>query len=186
VSERREYFRVRALARVSLRPLSKAEADRLRPGIYARPGKLAPLHWVDEHPGDDPVRPGEWNALLDVHRQLSLALERLERRVERLERGERPEAGRSEAVEISISASGFAGPFALELEPDQPVWTEIELPGSGIAPICALSRPVAGTDAEYAAAFQFDDIHADDREQLVQLALRIQSQTLRAQREASR
>jgi hypothetical protein len=186
VSERREYFRVRALARVSLRPLAKAEAERLRPGIYARPGKTPAARWTDERDGEDPARGGAWSALADVHRQLTLALESLERRVERLERGTRPEAERGETVEISISGSGFAGPFAPELEPDQLIWAEIELPGSGMAPICALARAVGPADAGGDAAFHFEDIHADDREQLVQLALRIQSQSLRAQREAGR
>lgn len=186
MSERREYFRVRALARVSLRPLSKADADRLRPGIYARPGKQPALRWTEERTGTDPVRSGEWSALADVHRQLSLAIERLEHRVEQLERGARPDAERSEPLEISISASGFAGPFAFELEAGRLVWAELELPGSGIAAICALARCVDSSESEAAAAFEFEDIHADDREQLVQLALRIQSQRLRAQREACR
>ena len=185
MSERREYFRVRALARVSLRPLSKVEAERLRPVIYARPGKTAPLRWSDDPDGDG-SRNRDWNALLDVHRQLSLALERLERRIERLERGARPEIERVEPVEISISGSGFAGPFQLEPDPEQLVWAEIELPGSGMAPFCALSRAVGPAETGGDVAFHFEDIHADDREQLVQLALRIQSQSLRAQRESSR
>ena len=64
------------------------------------------------------------------------------------------------------------------------MWAELELPGSGLAPISALARPVRSTDAEDLCAFHFEDIHAEDREQLVQLALRIQSQGLRAQRSA--
>jgi PilZ domain len=184
VSERREFFRVRAFARVSLRALSKVEADRLRPTIYARPGKASALRWTDERPADGGAGAGEWHALRDVHRQLSVALERLERRIERLERATQPDVAHDAPVEISLSGAGFAGPFHIELEPDQRVWVELELPGSGLASICALARAVGSADLERAAAFHFEDIHADDREQLVQFALRIQSQSLRAEREA--
>jgi hypothetical protein len=129
------------------------------------------------------VETAEPRALLDGLRQISLALERIERRLERLELGARNTAALSSApVEISLSGAGFAGPSELELAPDQLAWVELELPGSGLAPICALARPVRGPEAEPLAAFHFEEIHAEDREQLVQLALRIQSQALRAVR----
>jgi hypothetical protein len=184
VSERREYFRVLALARVSLRALGKGEAERLRPSLYARPGEIASR--TDERSRASGEDAGELRALYDALRQISLALARIERRLERLERGARESGGPTEPVEISLSAAGFAGPFELELEPDQLAWVELELPGSGLAPISALARPVRSTDALHPAAFHFEDIHPEDREQIVQLALRIQSQRLRAEREASR
>jgi hypothetical protein len=178
VSERREYFRVRALARVSLRPIGKAEAERLRCALYARPAAARPA----SRSGDaEPT--GELRALLEAQRQTALALERVERRLERLER--LAETGPAETVEISLSGAGFAGPFELELDADQLVWVELELPGSGLAPISALARAVRSPAGD-PGAFHFEDIHADDREQIVQLALRIQSQQLRAEREAGR
>jgi c-di-GMP-binding flagellar brake protein YcgR len=176
MSERREYFRVRALARVRLRSVDKAQAEALRHALYAQPSRGS---------ADERAREGEFpeqRALLDGLRQISLALERIERRLERLELGAEGAASPSEPVEISLSGAGFAGPFELELEPDQLVWAELELPGSGLAKVCALARPVRGADAESMAAFHFEDIHPDDREQLVQLALRLQSQQLRASR----
>jgi hypothetical protein len=175
VSERREYFRVRALARVRLRALDKSEAESLRHALYARPPRGA----IDERARDPEQAPER--ALLEGLRQISLVLERIERRLERIERGGARPAESAEAVEISLSGAGFAGPFELELAPGQLAWVELELPGSGLAPICALARPVRG-DGEHGNAFHFEAIHAEDREQLVQLALRLQSQALRAER----
>ena len=174
MSERREYFRVRALACVRLRAVDKTEAERLRAALYARPA----CSILDERAARD-AEPGEERALLEGLRQISLALERIERRLERLERG--GSSHDAEPVEISLSGAGFAGPFELELAPEQLAWVELALPGSGLAPICSLARPVRGAEGDL-AAFHFEEIHAEDREQLVQLALRIQSQALRAER----
>jgi len=182
VSERREYFRVRALARVSLRALGKSEAESLRCALYTRAGAPSPARFATEGAREEFA--GELRALLESQRQTALALERIERRLERLERG--GGEGTAAAVEISLSGAGFAGPFELELEPDQLAWAELELPGSALAPITALVRSVGSTTGEFAAAFHFEDIHPEDREQIVQLALRIQSQRLRAEREAGR
>jgi hypothetical protein len=178
VSDRREYFRVRALARVRLEALDKARADALRHALYARPPRSVPADRARE------AEAAESRALLDALRQLSLALERIERRLERIERGDTAPDRAPEAVEISLSGAGFAGPFELELEPDQLAWVELELPGSGLAPISALARPVPCTPGEPPGAFHFEHIHPEDREQLVQLALRLQSTELRAQRSA--
>jgi len=127
MSEWCESFRVR--------PLSKPEAERLRPGIHARPARPSALRWTEEHAGDASGT-AEWWPLLELHRQLSSAIGGLERPIERLEQGARPELVFGESLEIS-------------------------------------------------GAFEFEDIPPDEREQLAQLALRIQSQSLRAQREAN-
>jgi hypothetical protein len=180
MSERREFFRVRTLARARLRAVSKPEAELLRRSLYARPGE-AKLHFASE----DESGAREWRALEAALHQISLALERIERRLEALERGAASAAGATVEIagplEISLSAAGFAGPFGLELEPDQLVWVELDLCGSGLPPIAALARSVRATASEE-QAFHFEDIHAEDRERIVQFALRLQSQMLRAER----
>src|SRR5262249_38858214 len=108
MSERREYFRVRALARVRLRAVDKAQAEALRHALYARASRGS---------AEERARESEFpeqRALLDGLRQISLALERIERRLERLELGGAGAASPSEPVEISLSGAGFAGPFELE------------------------------------------------------------------------
>jgi hypothetical protein len=179
MSERREYFRVRALARVRLQALDKARAEALRHALYARAPR--PLSTERAHEAGTTT---EGRAVLEALRQLSLALERIERRLERIERAESSPGDAPGTVEISLSGAGFAGPFELELAPDQLAWVELELPGSGLAPISALVRPVPCAPGEPPGAFQFEHIHPEDREQLVQLALRLQSTELRAARSA--
>jgi hypothetical protein len=181
MSERREFFRVRTLARVRLRAVSKPEAELLRRSLYARPGE-AKLRFASE---SEESGAREWRALEAALHQISLALERIERRLEALERRAASGAGATAEtagpLEISLSAAGFAGPFGLELEPDQLVWVELDLCGSGLPPIAALARSVRAS-ASQEQAFHFEDIHAEDRERIVQLALRLQSQMLRAER----
>jgi hypothetical protein len=179
MSERREYYRVRALARVRFQPLEKAEAERLRHALYARPARSGPVLAPEARARESEL--AEQRALAEALRQVMHSLERIERRLDQLERGAQG-ASAPALVEISLSGAGFAGPFELELGPDQLVHVELELPGSGLAPISALARPVRGADPERFPAFHFEDIHAEDRELIVQLALRIQSQSLRAER----
>jgi hypothetical protein len=175
--EKREYFRVPVFARVALRALDKEQETAARRHLHARSVEPARAGAADG------LASPEARGAIELLRRIALALERIERRLE-----QRPPAGAPDSeivyaspgpIEISLSASGFAGRFAFDADPEQLVHVELDLWEAGLPPIVALAHRVPG---EGLCAFQFEDIHSEDRERIVQLALRTQSQALRRER----
>lgn len=118
----------------------------------------------------------EQRALLLALERISVTLARLDRRVEDLVRaqvaGEAPLLLPEERVEISLSPSGFAGPFDLDVEPGALVEVDLDLAGLPVIP--ALARVVRALegDADAVLAFSFEECAAEDRERIVELTLR--------------
>jgi hypothetical protein len=176
---RREYFRVPAFARVTLRALAKDQEDAERRRLHARSVEPARASAA----GAEPLAAPDPRGALELLRRIALALERIERRLDRLQppRAAAPGDGwvSPGLMEIALSGSGFAGEFEFDADPDQLVHVELDLAEAGLPPLVALVRRVPGPGP---CAFQFEEIHSEDRERIVQLALRRQSEALRRQR----
>ena len=184
MKERRTYFRIKTPARVAIRPLGEGSIEEARLRVRAR-------HVVP------PVAPGsleetrfsaESRAMLDVLQRVAVTLDRMDQRLEDFIRAHRdadvPSLIPGDPVVISLSASGFSGPFDLDLESGSPVEVTLDLCEGGLPTIPALARIVRSTDDAHreTTALRFIDILPDDRERIVQLSLRRQSQSLREQR----
>lgn len=182
--QRREYFRIRCFARIGLRVLAPEEEPAARARIRGRciPHAFAP--GALEESG----LPGEQRLLLGLVRHIALNLDRIERRIDDLARranGVGSDLLASDApVEICLSASGFAGPFGLELSDKALVEVQLDLGDSGLPMISALARIVQpdGEEPTDDTAFVFEELLPDDRERLVQLVLRSQTLKLREER----
>ena len=184
MKERRSYFRIKTPARVAIRPLGEGSLEEARLRVRAR-------HVVP------PVAPGsleenrlsaESRAMLEVLQRVAVTLDRMDRRLEDLIRAHRdadvPSLIPGDPVMISLSASGFSGPFDLDRESGSPVEVTLDLCEGGLPSIPALARIIRSTDDTHreTTSFRFIDILPDDRERIVQLSLRRQSQNLREQR----
>ena len=131
--------------------------------------------------------PSEQLLALGLLKYIALSLDRIERRIDDVARqagGMQSELLSSDApVEVCLSAAGFAGPFGIDLPDKTLVEVQLDLGDAGVPPIWALARVVTqDTDAPDDTAFSFEEILPDDRERLVQLALRSQTQALRKER----
>ena len=179
MNERREFCRVRVIARVRVEPLEKSDESLARARLASRRVDAARAPRIE-----DAGATGEWRQLLDMVGRIAVSLERIERRLGRLESGGEDAAGAfcSAPVEIDLSASGFAFEAALDLDADQLALVELDMPETGLPPIAALARFVAAHDGRPRAAFHFEQIHPEDLERVVQLGLRVQSQELRSRR----
>ncbi len=183
--ERREFFRVEIPARVRLRAVSGDEVESARTRIRTRqvPAAFAPGALEENRIGS------EHRLTIGLLRGIALSLERMERSLAELaERGVGssglPE-GRRDPVPLSLSGSGFSGPLAFELVPGSVAEVEIDLLDAGYPLIRALAEQTRGPDIESDpafAAFRFVEIPDDDRERIVQLALRIDRQSLQRNR----
>ncbi len=126
--------------------------------------------------------------MLDVLQRVAVTLDRMDQRLEDLVRAQRgedvPSLIPSDPFVISLSASGVSGPFNLDLEPGTPVEVTLDLCDGGTPTIPLLARIVQSTDEAHrtTTALRFIDILPDDRERIVQLSLRRQSQDLREKR----
>lgn len=182
LSEQRRYFRVEARARVVVRALENAEIEAARARVR---GALPP---VASSAADDGAFSAGERAILAALEKLATRVSRLERVLETETSVAAPEppakADRLPPTRIVISGSGFAGAFALETQPGALVEASIELVDAGVPPIAALARVVERKpgDAPRERGFRFEEISPDDRERIVQFALRTQSQALRRER----
>jgi hypothetical protein len=176
--ERRSFYRVRVFAHVSLRPVT--QADELAERRRLRAQRVEPARLPSF---DDPTSSTELRQLLGGVQRIASSLDRIERRLERLERGAERGEELTSSTEISLSASGFAGSFEPILKDGALVVAELDLREAGLPPIRALAR-VVGPRFPHAnaTAFWFEEIHPDDRERIVQLAMQVQSQSLRQER----
>ena len=182
MKERREYFRFPAFARVTLRPVDAEEAEALRAHIRNRrvPSGLR-AGALDESQMSPEARLG-----LSLLRYIAHTLERIERRLGERASGTQPDMWNASApVDISLSACGFAGRFGLDIADKSLFEIDLDLGDAGLPPIRALAHAVADDGRLEQNAFEFVEIHPDDRERLVALALRTQQQALREERERS-
>lgn len=180
--ERRAYLRFRAPIRLRVRRLSETSEEVALRRVRGRRRSLAPML-----PGSDDARSAvEAQPVLEILREISATLERIEDRLS--DPSEREEARVSEP-EISLSASGIAIPLGL-FDPAKGalVELELELPDDGIPRIRALARVVRSFPARGRrfTALSFDGISGEDRERLVQVALRRDFAELRERRAESR
>jgi hypothetical protein len=84
-----------------------------------------------------------------------------------------------------LSASGFSGPFSVDVTSGDLVEVQLDLWESGLPLITALAHVInvqESDDGRQITAFSFDEILAEDQERIVQLTLRSQSQALRESR----
>ena len=183
MSTRREYFRIRCYARVGLRIVDDVEESAARARVRTRsiPRAFAPGALEAQN------LPSEQLLALGLLKYIALSLDRIERRIDDVARqagGMQSELLSSDApVEVCLSAAGFAGPFGIDLPDKTLVEVQLDLGDAGVPPIWALARVVTqDTDAPDDTAFSFEEILPDDRERLVQLALRSQTQALRKER----
>lgn len=183
--ERREFFRIEIPARVRLRAVSGDEVESARTRIRTRqvPAAFAPGAIEENRLGS------EHRLTIGLLRSIALSLERMERSLAELaERGTGSAdllAGRRDPVPLSLSGSGFSGPLAFELAPGSVAEVEIDLLDAGYPLIRALAEQIRGSDVEgdpAFAAFRFAEILDDDRERIVQLALRVDRQSLQRNR----
>jgi hypothetical protein len=182
--ERRTYFRIRMPARVAIRPVEETSLAEARLRVRSRhvappiaPGSL-----------EETRIPPESRATLDVLQRIAITLERIDRRLDDLILVQNDPDAKSQIagdpVVISLSASGFSGPFDLDLESGTAVEVTLDLTEGGIPSIPALARIVRSTRTtpQPITALRFIHILPDDRERIVQLSLRRQSQDLRERR----
>ncbi len=183
MSQRREYFRIRCFARIGLRLLDPQDEPAARGRIRSRcvPRAFAP--GVLEESG----LAGEQRLTLGLLKYIALSLDRIERRIDGAfrradERGDLLAAGGP--AEICLSATGFAGPFGLDLPNKALVEVQLDLGDAGLPLITALARVIASDETESLddTAFGFVELLPDDRERIVQLTLRSQTQALRKER----
>ncbi len=180
--DRREYYRVRAPARVDLRVVPEERLEEARADVRTR-------HVPS------PVRPGtldersltpESRILLDVLHRMSMALARIDARLEVLstQNGTHQRASRPDPIDVSLSGTGIALPFEAPAEVGTLVGLTLDVCDPTTPLIPALARVVriwTEDDRRY-AALRFDEIHPEDQERLVQFSLRQQSAELRERR----
>lgn len=178
----REYFRIRTHARVGLRAVAAADLERAR--LRVRAAHVPPV--IAAGSLDESHQSPEQRATLAVLLRIWIALERIDRRLASLAAGPGGEepwlVAPDEPVKIGLSASGFAGDFALR-EPSGALFeATLDLSEAGLPPIPALARLARrfAHDGREVVAFAFEEIHEADRERVVQLTLRRQSEELRA------
>ncbi len=183
MSRRREYFRIRCFARVGLRLLDPQDEPEARTRIRSRcvPRAFAP--GALEESG----LAGEQRLTLDLLKYIALSLDRIERRIDGALRRADEDGdllATSGPVEIRLSAAGFAGPFGLDLPNKALVEVQLDLGDAGLPLITALAHVITpnGTESLDDTAFGFVELLPDDRERIVQLALRSQTQALREER----
>ncbi|MFQ5513536.1 MAG: hypothetical protein ACE5FG_03800 [Myxococcota bacterium] len=179
-AERREYFRISTFARVTLRALDDRELEGLRQRLRAKrvPSVLSPLSF-DERRHSPENRP-----LVELLQHIALALERIDEKLDVLTRVEQARSGAPapEGLEIVLSGSGFSGAFGLKTEPGDPFEARIDLWDSGVPLILAIARVAhvqIDDDGRPITAFGFEEILSDDRERIIQFAMRNQTQTIR-------
>lgn len=177
----REYFRIRAYARVGLRRVEASQLERAR--LRVRAQHVPPV--IPTGSLDESRQSAEQRAMLSLLQRIWVSLERIDRRMALLAGG--PGAAESwllapeEPLAIGLSASGFAGEFPLH-EPTGTLFEAmLDLSEAGLPPIPTLSRLARrfAHDGRDVVAFSFEEIHEADRERVVQLALRRQSEALR-------
>ena len=126
----------------------------------------------------------ETRVLLEVLRRMAMTLERIEGRLDGLgNRQARNLEGEtiSRSLEITLSGSGFSCDLDFNLPDHAMVDLDLDLWDAGLPVIPALAR-VAGHKIEGdkpVKAFAFEELHSDDLEQIVQLSLRTQRETIR-------
>lgn len=187
----REYFRVSTVARVSLRAVEEADVENARRRVHLRhvPDPIA------KHGVEDARIANEARAMLDVLSRISLALDRIDRRIEEiahLQLGN--EAGplaslRGDPIDVVLSGSGFSVPYDMKLETGTFVEAYLDLWNAGLPLIPALARVarVETGPGDGCTGLGFCEIAPADRERIVQLAIRCQSEHLsggRCEREA--
>ena len=188
MNERREYFRIRCFARVGLRRIDPDDEPAARARVQSRclPRAFAP--GALEGSG----LPSEHRMALGLWKHIALSLDRIERRIDDVIRradGVKSDLLASDApVEICLSAAGFGGPFGLDLPDKALVEVQLDLGDAGLPLIQAVARIVSPEDMGPSdnTAFAFEELLDDDRERLVQLALRTQTQALRKERSGER
>ena len=172
--ERREYLRLRILARVRLHALAgdrlEAARDRVRTH-YVTPALACTAL-------EDTRVTAETRAELDLLRHIAVSLVRIERRLDAL--ASREPADTALPIPVSISASGFSTQVGNDLEVGTSVWVEFVLEDGSVPDIPAVATVVGRSDE--GTAFRFEEISSEDRERIIQLAIRSQSQALRAER----
>jgi hypothetical protein len=178
----REYYRIRTHARVGLRVVTGPEVEPAR--LRVRAAHVPPV--IPAGSLDESRQSPEQRATLAVLQRIWIALERIDRRVASLAAGPGGEepwlVAPDQPLAIGLSASGFAGDFALR-EPTGALFeATLDLSEAGLPPIPALARLARrfAHDGGQVVAFAFEEIHEADRERVVQLALRRQSEELRA------
>ena len=183
MSTRREYFRIRCYARVGLRTIDDVEESAARARVRTRsiPRAFAPGALEGQS------LPSEQVLTLDLLKYIALSLDRIERRIDDVARqtssAHSDQVSADAPVEICLSAAGFAGSFGLDLPDKTLVEVQLDLGDAGLPPIWALARVVTqDPGATDDTAFSFEEILPDDRERLVQLALRSQTQAIRKER----
>jgi hypothetical protein len=183
VTNAREYFRVAVPARVALRVLRPGEEQSARLRVRLRhfplPGGFSPP--------DEPRTSGETSLQLELLQRIAVTLARIEQKLEELARaridGDPAPLCWTQPLEISVSACGFAGRFELAAAPGALVESYLDLGDAGLPPIPALARLVElDRGGSGVAALTFEELAPQDRERLVQLALRTQSEALRVGR----
>jgi hypothetical protein len=184
--DRRQFFRIRTLARIGLRVLAPDELEgaRLRVAARTQPSRFVLV-------AGDELRPAaESYATLQLLQQILFALDRLNRRMDELlaqsQGGAR--AMVAETLSVSLSGSGFAASFASELRRGELVEAEIELGESGLPVLACIARVVSAEPAgkRTLAALHFDALAPEDRERIVQFCIQSQSRELAARRPGSR
>ena len=178
----REYFRVATVARVSLRAVEAADEENARRRVRLRhvPDPIA------KHGVEDARIANEDRAMLDVLGRISLALDRIDRRIEEIARVQLGNEGGpltslgGDPIDVVLSGSGFSVPYDMKLEPGTLVEAYLDLWDAGLPLIPALAR-VARIDTgpgDEHTALGFCEIAPEDRERIVQLAIRRQSEHL--------
>ena len=185
MSEQREYFRIHTFARVGIRilPPEAVEEARLRLKQRHRAAAMSPSA-VDES-----GLAAENRIALDLLQRIALSLDRIDRRLDEFAHERQQPDGTvflpAQAILITLSASGFSGPFSVDVSPGDLVEVQLDLWESGLPLITALANVISDQESDNArptTAFSFEEILAEDQERIVQLTLRSQSQALRESR----
>ncbi len=188
MSERREYFRIQTFARVGLRVLSSEEVEQARHRLKHRLQSAVPSSSAIDEPGLS----SEHRVALDLLQHIALTLDRIDRRLDQLADGQ--SAGNrivppQQPVAITLSGSGFSGPFSLDVSVGEAVEVQLDLWESGLPLITALARAVEleeSAEGHMISAFSFEEILPEDQERIVQLTLRSQSHAIRENRMGER
>jgi hypothetical protein len=181
MSERRNYYRVSAFARVGLRAIDPDRVEMVRLQIRARstPGALAP------GPFEDARLEVEQKATIELLQRISYSLDRIEYRLEDIllhQRGSKAWFSiTSHPVEITLSGSGLSGCFELPLSPGDLAEVTLDIWGAGLPLIYAVARVVDTKEAKEGTitALNFEELTPEDRERIVQFTIRSQSRGLR-------
>ncbi len=185
--ERREYFRIRTFARVSLCVLPEADVEQARLRLKVR----RPSAYLASATIDESGLSAEHRAALDLMQRIALTLDRIDRRLDDMSRaGPDPDhAIPAEPINITLSAAGFSGKFPIDVSPGEMVEVQLDLWESGLPLIGALARVVKLEDSDEGhliTAFVFDELLPDDEERIIQLTLRSQSEAIRENRKEER